>query len=810
MNRPGLIGTAFGAILSHWRRHPLQLAMLILGLAVATALWSGVQAINAEARAAYDRAAEVLGQDRLDRLVPDAGGGAGLTVEEYAALRRAGWAVSPVLEGRLDGGLRVLGIEPLTLPQGAAMPGVPGLVSGDLAGFLAGAVVFAAPETLARPEVAKALAGLRVEAAPDLPPLTILADIGLAARLLGTPDAVTALILDPTRAAPGPVPAGLTLRRAAPDSGIARLTDSFHLNLTAFAVLAFAVGIFIVHSAAGLAFEQRRGVMRTLRALGLSARMLGALVLAELLGLALIAGGIGIALGYALAAALLPDVAATLGGLYGAAVPGVLELRAGWIFAGLGMALAGTLIAAGQGLWQVWRLPPLAIAQPQASASKARVTQGIQAAAGLALLAGAGLALVFASGLWAGFAVLAGLLLGAALLLPALLSAVLGLGAARARTVLAEWFWADTRHQLPGLSLALMALLLAVSANVGVGTMVASFRFTFTGWLDQRLASELYLTAETPAEASEMRDWLRPRVDAMLPILSVDAPLGDQPGKIFGVADHATYRDNWPLLASLPGVWDSLAQGKGVLINEQMARRQGLGLGDRVELPGTALGGAALPVVGVYSDYGNPSPQVMLGLEAFTARFPGQDALRFALRLPPDRVEALTREMTARFDLGEGALVDQAAIKAFSLRVFERTFAVTAALNTLTLGVAGIAMLASLLTLADLRLPQLAPVWAMGLTQRRLAGLDLARTLVLALGTAILALPLGLALAWVLLAVVNVEAFGWRLPMQVFPGDWLRLLGAALGAALVAGLFPALSLLRRQPADLLRVFANER
>ena len=175
------------ALAGHWRRNLLQLMTLIAGLALGTALWSGVQAINAEARAAYDRAAEVLGQDRLDRLVPDvsADAGAGLTVEEYAALRRAGWAVSPVLEGRLDGGLRVLGIEPLTLPQGAAMPGVPGLVSSDLAGFLAGAVVFAAPETLARPEVAKALAGLRVEAAPDLPPLTILADIRSEERRVG-------------------------------------------------------------------------------------------------------------------------------------------------------------------------------------------------------------------------------------------------------------------------------------------------------------------------------------------------------------------------------------------------------------------------------------------------------------------------------------------------------------------------------------------------------------------------------------------------------------------------------------------------
>jgi putative ABC transport system permease protein len=794
--------TALLALLSHWRRHPLQLAMLLVGLAVATALWSGVQAINAEARAAYARAAGALGQDRLDRLVPVEGV---FSTADFARLRQGGWPVSPVLEGRTEAGLRVLGVEPLTLPQAAATPGQPGLSSDTLTGFLRGDVALAAPETLARPEVVAALTGLTLELAPELPPMTILTDIALAERLLDQRGAISAFLIDPNRPLPGPVPAGMTLQAPAADDGLARLTDSFHLNLTAFGVLAFAVGIFIVHSAIGLAFEQRRGVMRTLRALGVSSRRLSLLVMAELLLLALVAGGIGIGLGYALAAALLPDVAATLGGLYGAAVPGVLELRPGWVAAGLGMALTGTLIAGGQGLWQAASLPPLATAQAQAWATASGRMRTGQALVGLGLLAASGLLLLLGTGLWAGFAVLATLLLGAALVLPAILALALRVTGGRATGVIAGWFWADTRHQLPGLSLALMALLLAVAANIGVGTMVASFRATFTGWLDQRLASELYLTAETPDQAATIRRWLEPQVDAVLPITWAEAPLLGQPGEVYGVADHATYRDHWPLLLADPQVWDHVAQGRGVLVNEQLYRRAGLALGDAVDLPG-----GVLPVVGVYSDYGNPSPQAILGSAAFAQRFPSVETRRFALRLPADGVEALAADLRQRFALPDNALVDQAGIKAFSLQVFERTFAVTGALNTLTLGVAGVAMLASLLTLAGLRLPQLAPVWAMGLTQGQLAGLDLVRTLVLAALTSALALPLGLALAWLLLAVVNVEAFGWRLPMQVFPWDWLRLFALALVAALVAGLFPALRLMRRQPADLLRVFANER
>ena len=149
-------------------------------------------------------------------------------------------------------------------------------------------------------------------------------------------------------------------------------------------------------------------------------------------------------------------------------------------------------------------------------------------------------------------------------------------------------------------------------------------------------------------------------------------------------------------------------------------------------------------------------------------------------------------------------------MKAESKRIFNRTFSVTAALNAFTLGVAGVALLTSLLTLANSRLPQLAPLWAIGITRRRLAGIELLKTMSVALITTVLALPLGLLVAWCLLAVVNVKAFGWRLPFHVFPLQLLKLLGVALAASLLASLIPVARLARMQPADLVKVFASER
>ena len=786
------------ALASHWRRNPLQLITLLAGLALGTALWSGVQAINAEARASYDAAAATMGEGRLSRI--EARDGGPIAQEIYVALRRAGWNVSPVVEGDLDG-VRLVGIEPLTAPGGI---GPVTLEGADLGAFLSGAgQVFARADTLARlPET-----GAQGVEAPDTAPNTAITDIGLAQRLLGRAGQVDRLLVAQDQPL-GRVP----LDRVAPDlalippqegTDVARLTDSFHLNLTAFGLLSFAVGLFIVHGAIGLAFEQRRPMVRTLRALGAPLGRLIALMAAELAALALAGGMIGVALGYVMAAALLPDVAATLRGLYGADVSGQLSLRPVWWLSGLGIALGGTAVAAAGALWAIARMPLLASAQPRAWAMARR--GGAQAAGAVVLLALSGALAAWGQGLMAGFGMLAALLIGGALALPPVLSLALRLAEGRARGPVAQWFWADTRQQVPGLSLALMALLLAMAANVGVSTMVSSFRLTFTGFLDQRLASELYVSTTDPAQAAAVIA-AAGRADAILPLMSVDRVVAGLPAEVYGARDHATYRDNWGFLRAVPDVWDALARGEGVLINEQLFRRAGLDLGAKVAL----APGVSLPVLGIHGDYGNPIGQVIVTEALFLRLYPEAPPLRFGLRVDPGQVDALRADLRDGARVTDSAMIDQAAIKALSLAVFERTFTVTTALNVLTLAVAGFAMLMSLLTLAALRVPQLAPVWALGLTRRRLAALDLGRAVVLAALTGALALPLGLALAWALLAVVNVEAFGWRLPMYLFPADYLRLGALALLAAALAALWPAWRLSRTPPAQLLGVFRHER
>lgn len=811
-------------LVGHWRRHPANLGALLVGLAIATALWSGVQALNQQARRSYDSASAVFGLGAARSLVSTRGGL--FSQDLYVALRLAGWKASPALEGliRIGGkSLRLIGVEPLTLPSGSPLARLRG--EGRVDEFLKSpGRTLLSPRTLAdlgaaegaTPRLGNGESLPPLEPLADVPPGLLIVDIGIAQLLLERPERLSRLIVGeaPEKALPALATiAGDELRLVEPEEepDLARLTDSFHLNLTAFGLLAYVVGLFIVHASFGLAFEQRLSMVRTMRAVGVSARALAAAMFCELIVLALIAGAAGMICGYLIAAALLPDVAASLDGLYGAQVEGRLALDAAWWASGLGMAALGALVAAAAGLFKTLRLPVLAVAQPFAWREAQQTYLRRQA-----LFAGAGLAVslaafLYGEGLYAGFVSLAGLLLGAALLLPLLLAGALRLGERRATGMVAKWFWADSRQQLPGLSLALMALLLALSTNIGVGAMVSGFRETFTQWLDQRLVAEVYFEAASDADGRRIEDWLakRAEVAAILPMWRAKTQLAGWPVDVVGSRPHETYRAHFPLLSAAEGAWDSVRRGEGALVSEQLARRSRLAVGAMADIP-TSTGRWRARIVGVYPDYGNPKGQLRIDLDKLVERWPDAQRTNYTLRAPPEAAPGLILALQAEFGPAIVRIVDQASLKQRSTGIFERTFAVTAALDTLTLLVSAVALFASLLTLGGARVAQLAPVWAIGVARRRLSQLELVRILLFAAATAVVALPLGLLLAWHLVAVVNVQAFGWRLPFHVFPGQWAQVFALAILTAVLASIAPIIRLARTAPAALLAVFANER
>ena len=820
------------ALLGHWRRHPVQAICLLVGIWLAAALWTGVQALNSQARNSYERAAQLFTDGSQPMLVSP--GGQLFSEQDFVRLRRAGWPVSPLLQGSVllaleDGERRyqVIGIDPLSLPDEGVLAAQVNSTGSLLDFVLAPGRTLLAIDTLQELSLQQGAVVSAVDGdslpplqrVSGLPPGVLIMDMAHAQRVLRQPGQISQLLVPADFAASAPaLPAGVRLvwdLRSEDD--LVRLTDSFHLNLTALGLLAFLVGLFIVHAAAGLAMEQRRSMLQSLRACGVSLRVLALALIGELLLLALLGGSLGIVSGYLLASALVGDLAASLRGLYGARVAGVLVLQPGWWLAGLGMSVLGTLLAGASSLWRALRMPVLAWARPQAWHQAQ--TQGVRRLRSLALmlLLLAATLLRWGDGLLSGLLLLACLLLGAAWLLPWCLQALLRLGQRSARGPVSQWFWGDAQQQLAGLSLALMALLLALSANIGVGSMTEGFRLTFSSWLDQRLAADVYVRPENPQQAAEITAWLRQRdeVSAQLPSWQLPLRVGGWPSELSGIVEHPLYADTWPLLDAEPHAWERLASGTGALISEQLAHRLALQSGDSLELD-TPAGPWQLQVLGRYADYGNPRGQLLVAAEGLRQRWPEQPLTSIGVLLAgKDRTQrgeqaaALAADLQQAFGMASNRVIDQAALKRYSRQVFEQTFAATGALNILTLAVAAIALLTSLLTLADSRLTQLGPLWAMGLRPGQLARLSLWQMLLLASLTCLLAIPLGLALAWCLVNVVNVQAFGWRLPWHWFPLQWLQLIALALLAVLLASLGPLWRLARSGPQALLRRFTRD-
>lgn len=827
-----MIRTVLATLLSHYRRHPGQLAMLVLGVWIASALWSGVQAINTTARDSYARASSVL-SDSVDRL--ERRDGQPLERQDLVRLRRAGHPVSPILEQTLDMTgpmgpitVKVIGLDPLSLPSDSQL-GSPG---NDLSAFLLPPYrTQLATETRERLGLAppgESLAAVQVgdvRLPPlvirnDLPPDTLVMDMAAAAQLLDSDTTLTRLVAP--AGALAKAPDGYRLTRAGAIASPRQLTDSFHLNLTALALLSLVVGLFIVQAALALALEQRLATLRTLRSLGTSPGVLVTALILELLVIGLSGALAGISSGVWLATRLLPDVAATLGNIYQADVSTTLSLPWQYWLGGLGVTLGGLFLAGTNTLWQVARLKVLQVGQAQAW--RQRQQRHARRLLGVALIATLCLGLLALAldrsppgeGLMLGFAMVACTLLISVVSLPALLGRVLsGLETGLRRRPLLQWALADARLQLPRLNLAMMALLMALATSLGVSSMVGGFRLTFLDWLDQRLAAPLYVNAPE-AQRRAIQAWLEAPAQGAQVLVSATANAtlvigasGDviqarAPVSLAGVTPTPLITASWPLVAdpARPAdPWHAMQQGD-VFINEQLATRYQLAPGDRLQLL-QAGQSHAVKVAAVYPDYGNPSGQVLMPSPRLLKDFSGQvDALGVALD-DPSRSGALRQALTQRFELASEAVIDQQEVKTIATRIFERTFTITRALNVLTLGVAALALLTTLLAQADQRRQCLAPLWALGVPRATLAGIGLCQLGGIAALTGLLAVPLGLTITWLLVKVINVAAFGWQLPLHLFPSDILITLATAIGVALLAAALPAVALWRASPRQLL-------
>ena len=583
------------------------------------------------------------------------------------------------------------------------------------------------------------------------------------------------------------------------------LSRAYRVNLEMLAMVALLTGGFLVYSAQSLSVVRRRASFALLRVLGLRRGALLRQLLVEGAALGLLGSMLGLALGAALAALALQRLGGDLGGGYFAASRPALSLapEAALVFLLLGVlvAIAGSLWPAVQAL-QVQAAVALKSGmdasdprqQPRLRAAGALLPLGALAAlappvAGLPLFGYASIAIILAGGIGA-----------TPWLARALLSPWQAAVEARATRYAALYLALKRLWGAPGqAAVALSGVVASTSLMVAMALMVASFRGSVDEWMHSILAADVYLRIEGAENggldpAAQARLAATPGIAHIAFRRTVLVRLHPERAPVALLAspiDAADPRHSLPLVGSAREVPPGQ---RAVWVSEPFALLYGAVPGQTLELP---LGGQlhAVFVAGVWRDYSRQFGALAMderdyqALTGDTGRAEAAIDLQSGARVQ-ETLEALRQALPAAF-AGRAEFARPAEIRAVALRIFDRSFAATYALEAIAIvvGMAGVAATFSAQTLARTR--EFGMLRHIGVLRRQvLTMLALEGALLGGVG-AVAGLALGAAMGQVLIQVVNPQSFHWtmdtRWPLTVFAALWLGLVLASALTAVLAG-----------------------
>jgi putative ABC transport system permease protein len=838
--------------LRHLARHPAQIGLSVLGIALGVAVALAVGLATESARRAFELATEAVTGRATHQIV---GGPTGLPEDVYRLIRldlgvqRAAPVVAldvaaPDHPGRV---FQLLGVDPFS-----EAPFRPHFTGDDPLGALAalvtrpGAVVMSGPTARALGLAPGAtltirVAGVRraltlvgtVEPADQLSTQALesvlVTDIATAQEVAGARGRLSRIDLiigfrPPDRALLERIrralPPGAELVRAgAQAEATASMTAAFTLNLRALSLLALVVGMFLIYNTMTFSVVQRRTLLGTLRALGVTRGEIFTLVTVEALALGAVGTLLGIGLGLALAQGLLHLVTRTINDLYFALSVRDVWLTPGSVLEAAGLGLGTTVLAALAPAREATGIRPReALVRSRLEAASRRAAPRA-ALAGLAL-GGVGLLALVPSGPMWGFVGLFALLMGAALMTPlavAVLLRVLDIPIVRAGGLLGRMAARGISAAPSRTGVAIAALMIAVSATIGVGIMIASFREAVVRWLEGTLRADVYVAPPS---------LIGSRPDATLDRAVIERLAGAPGVAAVGTARGATVASQLgpvhvvaigvaagrpPTFAFKRGrpemVWPAVERG-AVIVSEPYAYRRHVGVGDRVRLR-TRDGERAFPIAGIFYDYGSSAGVVMMSRATYERHWTDRAVSSLAIYAAPGTdVDALIADLRIRAGSGPAAaevlIRSNRALREASLVIFDRTFAVTRVLRLLIVVVAFVGVLSALMALALERVRELGLQRALGLTPGQVWGVVTAQTGLMGLVAGLLAMPVGVLLAGVLVFVINRRSFGWTMPLDVRPDILLQGLLLALAAALLAGVYPAARMARASPVEALR------
>lgn len=605
---------------------------------------------------------------------------------------------------------------------------------------------------------------------------------------------------------------------------LSQMTDAFKFNLQALSLMALLVGVFLIYNTVTFSVVQRRPVMGILRSLGTTQRQIFLLILTEALVLGGLGAVCGLGLGIVLAQGAVQLVSQTINDLYFRVNVEDVTIQASSLIKGGVIGVTASVLAAVIPSLEATRTPPAGVMRRSTvEQGTRRIIPFISAFAVIVAGAGVGLLQFDTNDLIISFAALFLILVGCALLTPLAMIGFMRLSLPVSGLVIGVPGRMAPRaivRSLSRTSVAVAALTLAVSVIVGVSIMIRSFRDTLTTWLNSTLSADIYISpfgSDTSAidvdidagivtslaildgveQVATVRqvEVVAPDYPALPPVslAVVDTEITD--GRREFVWNNAPNNDYWRAM-----------QSGAIIVSEPFAFRRDISPDNNVLTLLTEQGPVDFEVIGVFYDYSTDQGTVLIYRAIYRNYYDDPDLSAIALLLAPDvRVDTVLNTLKTETLVGTGLQAQSnRSLRQAVLDIFDRTFSITIALRLLATIVAFIGILSTLMSLQLENMRQYGIMRANGLTPHQLRIFTFVQTGLMGTVAGIMALPIGIVLALVLIYVINVRSFGWSMDMTLDATEFFQAFAVALVAALLAGLYPAYRLSHLIPAAALR------
>ncbi|HVP20971.1 MAG TPA: FtsX-like permease family protein [Anaerolineaceae bacterium] len=830
-----------------------QTALMIVGIALGVAVMVAIDLANASAGQAFQLSAESVTGKATHQIV---GGPQGLDEQVYVDIVRqklVDFAAPVIMEtvsspelGNLP--MQLLGIDPFAdapfrnyLASGQVprpdqltpfftRPGAVVLSSNMAARYhlSLGSSFLLVIEGRAKPVFVAGLLNPADSLARRTLEGVLLVDISTAQELtgrLGKLDRIDLILPQDSTAAiqtlKPRLPPGVEIQTVAARQGtIEKMTAAFSLNLTALSLLALVVGLFLIYNTMTFSVVQRRAQFGTLRCLGVTRREIFVLVVSEAFLVGVIGSAIGIGLGVLMGRSTVGLVTRTINDLYFTTNVQAVGISLESLLKGAAAGIIATVLTAAFPAWEAASVPPREALSRSALETKTRRAILLTAAIGIGLIAaGVMIFQVRGGGLFLGFGGTFAVIVGFAMFAAITMALMMRLAAPLLGKALGTIGRMAPRNLVGALSrtsVAVAALMVAVAVTIGVSLMIDSFRYTVTVWLEQTLQSDIYISVPgfnataslgtiDPNVLPVVKSWPGVQRAGSLRTVTLDSPQG--PVQVSATDNPDIGKERLYLEARLPTdkVWAAMLDG-GILVSEPLANRLGLFDSNRTVSLSTPQGFKPFKVVGIYFDYANSEGSLFMAMAVYRSIWKDAGITAIGIRLLPGAdSDQVSRALQDRLGRIQQLLIrPNQALRDEVMAVFDRTFAITAALRVLATMVAFIGVLSTLLLLQLEKQREVGILRALGLTGRQLWGLTMLETGLMGLSAGILAIPTGYALSLILIYVINRRSFGWTLQFAAPVDPFLQAILIAIISALLAGIYPAWRIEKKAAAEVIR------